>query len=71
MGTIEFTGFVITSTNAFGAAVATPTARSRTMPALILNRSSLDDEERQFRRGSARAAPYRVICAEYLAHAGN
>jgi hypothetical protein len=46
MGTIEFTGFVITRTNAFGAAVATPTARSRTMPALILNRSSLDDEER-------------------------
>ena len=35
MGTVELTGFEMTSTKALGAAVAIPVARSRTMPALI------------------------------------
>ena len=35
IGTVELTGFEITSTNALGAVVAMPTARSRTIPALI------------------------------------
>jgi len=35
MGTVELTGLEMTRTNAFGAAVAIPVARSRTMPALI------------------------------------
>lgn len=35
MGTVEFTGFEITSTNAVGADFAMPVARSRTIPALI------------------------------------
>lgn len=35
MGTVEFTGLEITRTNALGAVVAIPVARSRTIPALI------------------------------------
>lgn len=35
IGTVEFTGFEMTSTYAFGAVVAMPVARSRTIPALI------------------------------------
>jgi hypothetical protein len=35
MGTVELTGLEITRTTAFGAVVAMPVARSRTIPALI------------------------------------
>jgi len=35
MGTVELTGFEMTRTNAFGAVVAMPAARSRTIPPLI------------------------------------
>lgn len=40
IGTVELTGLEITSTKAFGQAEAIPVAKSRTMPALILKRSS-------------------------------
>ena len=35
IGTVELTGLEMTRTNALGAAVAIPVARSRTIPALI------------------------------------
>lgn len=44
IGTVELTGLEITRTNAFGAFFAMPVARSRTIPALILNRSSLEQQ---------------------------
>ena len=39
-GTVELTGFVITQKNAFGQIFADASAMSRTMPALVLKRSS-------------------------------
>ena len=36
IGTVELTGLEMTRTNALGAVVAIPVAKSRTMPALIL-----------------------------------
>ncbi|ANB15276.1 hypothetical protein AWJ20_2902 [Sugiyamaella lignohabitans] len=41
MGTVELTGLEIIRTKALGAYLATPSMMSRTMPALILKRSSL------------------------------
>ena len=38
--TVELTGFVITQKNAFGQIFADASAMSRTMPALVLKRSS-------------------------------
>jgi hypothetical protein len=47
MGTVELTGLEITRTKALGQDDAIPFARSRTIPALILNKSIVSTEQRE------------------------
>ena len=48
MGTVELTGLEMTRTNALGAVVAMPVARSRTMPALICVVSDMVTESDEY-----------------------